>query len=32
MMVTAEIKIKKCKNGNSHKYVYYHCSKRGTTK
>ncbi|MBI4158360.1 MAG: recombinase zinc beta ribbon domain-containing protein [Candidatus Yanofskybacteria bacterium] len=26
MMVTAEDKVKKCKNGNVHKYVYYHCT------
>lgn len=27
-MVTAEEKIKRQKNGNTHQYVYYHCTKR----
>ncbi len=27
-MITAEEKIKKQKNGNVHRYVYYHCTKR----
>lgn len=27
-MITAEEKIKKQKNGNTHHYVYYHCTKR----
>jgi len=27
-MVTAEEKIKKQKNGNVHRYIYYHCTKR----
>lgn len=27
-MVTAEEKIKRQKNGNEHKYIYYHCTKR----
>lgn len=27
-MVTAEEKIKKQKNGNIHRYIYYHCTKR----
>ena len=27
-MITAEEKIKKQKNGNTHYYVYYHCTKR----
>ncbi|MFZ2522751.1 MAG: recombinase family protein [Minisyncoccia bacterium] len=26
MMITAEDKVKKCKNGNVHRYVYYHCT------
>ena len=26
--VTAESKIKRCKNGNSHYYTYYHCTKK----
>ena len=28
MMITAEDKVKKCKNGNVHKYIYYHCTKK----
>ena len=31
MMITAEDKIKRCKNGNVHKYVYYHCTKKSKT-
>ncbi len=32
MMITAEDKIKKrCQNGNVHKYVYYHCTKKSKT-
>ena len=31
-MITAEKKIKKCKNGNIHHYVYYHCTKRKNPK
>lgn len=27
-MITAEEKIKNQKNGNTHRYVYYHCTKR----
>ena len=27
-MITAEKRIKKQKNGNVHKYIYYHCTKR----
>jgi len=27
-MITAEEKTKKQKNGNTHKYIYYHCTKR----
>ena len=27
-MITAEKKIKRCKNGNVHRYIYYHCTKR----
>ena len=27
-MITAEEKIKKQKNGNIHRYIYYHCTKR----
>ena len=26
--VTAEHKVKRCKNGNIHFYIYYHCTKR----
>ncbi len=26
--VTAELKIKKQQNGNTHRYIYYHCTKR----
>ena len=26
--ITAESKIKRCKNGNSHYYTYYHCTKK----
>ena len=26
--ITAEHKAKKCKNGNIHRYIYYHCTKR----
>lgn len=26
--ITAESKVKKCKNGNSHYYTYYHCTKK----
>ena len=26
-MITAEEKIKRCKNGNIHHYIYYHCTK-----
>ncbi len=28
MGVTGEVRIKKQKNGNTHRYVYYHCSKK----
>ena len=28
MMVTGESKVKRCKNGNVHNYVYYHCTKK----
>ncbi len=31
MMITAEDKVKKCKNGNVHKYIYYHCTKKSKT-
>jgi len=31
MMITAEDKVKKCKNGNVHNYVYYHCTKKSKT-
>jgi site-specific DNA recombinase len=31
MMVTGEDKVKKCKNGNVHNYVYYHCTKKSKT-
>lgn len=27
-MITAETKTKKQKNGNEHKYIYYHCTKK----
>ena len=27
-VVTAELKIKKQQNGNTHRYIYYHCTKR----
>jgi site-specific DNA recombinase len=27
-MVTAELRVKKQKNGNIHEYVYYHCTRR----
>jgi hypothetical protein len=27
-MITAEQKIKRCKNGNVHHYTYYHCTRR----
>ena len=29
-MITAEEKIKRQKNGNIHRYIYYHCTKRKT--
>ena len=31
MMITAEDKVKRCKNGNVHKYVYYHCTYKSKT-
>ena len=31
MSITGEIKIKRQKNGNTHRYVYYHCSKKSKT-
>ena len=31
MMITAEDKVKKCQNGNVHKYVYYHCTHKSKT-
>ena len=31
MGITGEIKIKRQKNGNTHRYVYYHCSKKSKT-
>src|SRR3989338_1076644 len=32
MMITGEDKVKKqCKNGNIHRYVYYHCTKKSKT-
>ncbi len=31
MMITAEDKVKRCKNGNVHRYVYYHCTKKSKT-
>ena len=31
MMVTAEDKVKRCQNGNVHKYVYYHCTHKSKT-
>ena len=30
-MITAEDKVKHCKNGNVHYYTYYHCTKRINT-
>ncbi len=32
MGITGEIKIKRQKNGNTHRYVYYHCTKKSKTK
>ncbi|MCC7004955.1 recombinase zinc beta ribbon domain-containing protein, partial [Candidatus Nomurabacteria bacterium] len=32
MMITGEYKVKKQKNGNTHEYIYYHCSKKSKTK
>ena len=29
-MITAEVRIKHQKNGNSHSYLYYHCTKKNT--
>ncbi len=31
MGITGEIRIKKQKNGNTHRYVYYHCTKKSKT-
>ncbi|MDO8594591.1 MAG: recombinase family protein [bacterium] len=31
MMITAEDKTKRCKNGNVHRYVYYHCTRKSKT-
>ena len=31
MMITAEHKIKRQKNGNVHEYTYYHCSRKSKT-
>jgi hypothetical protein len=31
MMITAENKIKRQKNGNVHHYVYYRCTRKGKT-
>ena len=31
MSITGEIKIKRQKNGNTHRYVYYHCTKKSKT-
>jgi hypothetical protein len=31
MMITAEDKVKRCKNGNVHNYVYYHCTHKSKT-
>ncbi|MFA4818220.1 MAG: recombinase family protein [Parcubacteria group bacterium] len=28
MMITGEYKVKKQKNGNTHEYIYYHCTKK----
>jgi site-specific DNA recombinase len=28
MMITGEYRIKKQKNGNTHEYIYYHCTKK----
>ena len=32
MGITGEIKIKRQKNGNTHQYTYYHCSKKSKTR
>ena len=32
MGITGEIRIKQQKNGNTHRYVYYHCTKKSKTK
>ncbi len=31
MMITGEYKVKHQKNGNTHEYVYYHCSRKSKT-
>ncbi len=31
MMITGENKIKRCKNGNVHNYIYYRCTKKSKT-
>ncbi|MDO8657383.1 MAG: recombinase family protein, partial [Candidatus Levybacteria bacterium] len=31
MGITGEIRIKRQKNGNTHRYVYYHCTKKSKT-
>jgi len=31
MSITGEIRIKRQKNGNTHRYVYYHCTKKSKT-
>ena len=31
MMITAEDKVKRCKNGNVHNYIYYHCTHKSKT-
>ena len=32
MSITAEDKLKRQKNGNTHQYVYYRCTKKGTSR
>ncbi len=32
MGITGEIRIKRQKNGNTHRYVYYHCTKKSKTR
>ena len=32
MMITGEYKVKRQKNGNTHEYIYYHCTKKSKLK